>query len=49
MLVLGIAAALWGLGHLLRVPLALRLSLLAGLWAAVVLAHLLLPLSLIHI
>lgn len=43
MLVLGIAAALWGLGHLLRAPLALRLSLIAGLWAAVVLAHLLLP------
>ena len=43
MLVFGLAAGLWGLGHLLRAPLALRLSLLAGLWAAVVLAHLLLP------
>lgn len=43
MLVLGLAAGLWGLGHLLRAPVALRLALLAGLWAAVVLAHLGLP------
>ncbi len=43
MLVLGLAAGLWGLGWLLRVPVALRLTALAVLWAAVILAHLVLP------
>lgn len=41
--VLGLGAALWLLALLLKVPLALRSMMLAGLWLAVVLAHLVLP------
>lgn len=42
-LVLVLAAALWGLGVVMKVPVRLRLWLIAGLWLAVVLAQLVLP------
>lgn len=42
-LVLGMAAALWGIGALMKAPVRLRLGMIAVLWAAVVLGHLLLP------
>ncbi len=41
--VLGLALALWGLGHLLRSPVRLRLTMIGFLWLAVVGLHLLLP------
>ena len=43
MLVLALAAGIWGLGWFLRAPVALRLVALALLWLAVILAHLALP------
>ncbi|HEX9857241.1 MAG TPA: HesA/MoeB/ThiF family protein, partial [Paracoccaceae bacterium] len=42
-LVLGLAAALWGIGHLLRAPGRLRLGMIAALWLAVVLLQVSLP------
>jgi molybdopterin/thiamine biosynthesis adenylyltransferase len=42
-LVLILAAALWGLGVVMKVPVRLRLWLIGGLWLAVVLAQLVLP------
>lgn len=42
-LVLGLAALLWGVGHLMRVPFGLRVGMIAGLWGAVIGLHLLLP------
>ena len=42
-LVLGMAAALWGIGALMKTPLRLRLWMLAALWAGVVLGHITLP------
>jgi molybdopterin/thiamine biosynthesis adenylyltransferase len=41
--VLGLALALWGLGHLLRSPVRLRLTMIGFLWLAVVGLHLVLP------
>ncbi len=37
------AATLWGIGSLMRMPLRARVFMLALLWAAVVLAHVILP------
>lgn len=42
-LVLLMAAALWGLGVLMKTPVRLRLWMIGGLWLAVVVAHLVLP------
>ena len=42
-LVLGMAAALWGIGALMKAPVRLRLWMIAALWAGVVLGHLALP------
>ena len=42
-LVLTLAAGLWGVGALLRVPQALRVGMVTGLWLAVVGLHLALP------
>ena len=42
-LVLTMAAALWGIGWAMRTPLRLRAGMVAALWAAVVLLHLILP------
>ncbi len=42
-LVLAMAAALWGLGALMKAPVRLRLTMIAGLWLAVVFAQLALP------
>lgn len=42
-LVLCMAAALWGIGAAMKAPVRLRLWMIAGLWAAVVLAHSVLP------
>lgn len=42
-LVLGMAAVLWGIGALMKTPLRLRLWMLAALWGGVVLGHLVLP------
>jgi molybdopterin/thiamine biosynthesis adenylyltransferase len=42
-LVFILAAALWGLGWVMRVPLRLRWGMIAALWAAVVLACVVLP------
>jgi molybdopterin/thiamine biosynthesis adenylyltransferase len=44
-LVLALAVALWGLGVVMKVPVRLRLWLIGGLWLAVVLAQLVLPLD----
>jgi molybdopterin/thiamine biosynthesis adenylyltransferase len=41
--VLGVAVAIWAGGALLRLPVALRVGLLLGLWAMVVLIHVTLP------
>jgi molybdopterin/thiamine biosynthesis adenylyltransferase len=41
--VLGAAVLIWAGGALLRLPVALRVALLAGLWAVVVLIHVTLP------
>ncbi len=41
--VLFLAAAIWGLGHLMGAPVRQRLIMLAGLYAAVLLVHLALP------
>jgi molybdopterin/thiamine biosynthesis adenylyltransferase len=41
--VLGLALALWGLGHLLRSPVRLRLTMIGFLWLGVVGLHLALP------
>lgn len=43
LLVLAMAAALWGIGAVMGTPARLRLGMIAGLWAAVVLAQLALP------
>ncbi|WP_026758149.1 HesA/MoeB/ThiF family protein [Sediminimonas qiaohouensis] len=43
LLVLVMAAALWGIGVAMGAPRRLRWGMIAGLWAAVVLAHLVLP------
>lgn len=43
LLVLVMAAALWGIGAAMGAPTRLRWGMIAGLWAAVVLAHLVLP------
>ena len=43
MLVLGLGAGIWALGWVMDVAPRRRLVALAGLWAAVILAHLLLP------
>lgn len=42
-LVLGLAALLWGLGHLLRMPLSGRVLMLALLYVAVLMVHVALP------
>lgn len=42
-LVLGLAAALWGLGAVLQAPMRLRWTMIAILWLAVVALHLTLP------
>ncbi|OYU16644.1 MAG: molybdopterin biosynthesis protein, partial [Rhodobacteraceae bacterium PARR1] len=42
-LVLGMAAALWGIGALMKAPVRLRLWMIAALWAGVVLGHIVLP------
>ncbi|EEW26862.1 HesA/MoeB/ThiF family protein [Rhodobacter ferrooxidans] len=42
-LVLGLALAIWALGAWMRVPGSVRLAAIAALWAAVMLAHLVLP------
>lgn len=42
-LVLALAVVIWSIGALLRLPVALRAGLLAGLWAVVVLINLTLP------
>lgn len=42
-LVLLIAAALWGIGALMKTPVRLRLWMLAALWLGVVAGHLVLP------
>ncbi|MEF3048686.1 HesA/MoeB/ThiF family protein [Pseudotabrizicola sp. L79] len=42
-LVLVMAAAIWGLGVVMKTPLRLRLGMIFGLWLAVVLAQLALP------
>ncbi len=42
-LILTLAAGLWGAGALLRVPHGLRVGMIAGLWLAVVGLHLALP------
>lgn len=42
-LVFAMAAAIWGLGWLMKVPQRLRFAMLGGLWLAVVLAQLVLP------
>jgi molybdopterin/thiamine biosynthesis adenylyltransferase len=42
-MILAMMAALWGIGHLMRVPRRLRWGMIAALWAGVVVAHLLLP------
>jgi molybdopterin/thiamine biosynthesis adenylyltransferase len=42
-LVLAMAAALWGIGHLMKAPVRLRLGMILGLWLAVVMAHAVLP------
>lgn len=41
--ILVLAAVLWGFGALLRVPVALRAGILALLWLAIVISHLVLP------
>lgn len=41
--ILALAAALWGLASVLRVPVALRAGILALLWLAIVISHLVLP------
>lgn len=41
--VLGIAAVIWGIGALMKVPRRQRLILIAVLWAVVVIEHLVLP------
>ena len=41
--VLGIAAVIWGIGALMKVPRRQRLILIAVLWALVVIEHLVLP------
>lgn len=43
LLVLSMAAALWGIGAVMRTPVRLRLVMLGGMWLAVVLLHLTLP------
>lgn len=43
LLVLVMAAVLWGIGAAMGTPRRLRWGMIAGLWAAVVLAHLVLP------
>ena len=43
LLVLAMAAALWGIGAVMGTPARLRFSMIAGLWVAVVLAQLALP------
>lgn len=43
LLVLGMAAALWGIGAVLGTPRRLRWGMIAALWGAVVLAQLVLP------
>jgi molybdopterin/thiamine biosynthesis adenylyltransferase len=43
LLVLGMAAVLWGVGALLGTPRRLRWSMIGGLWAAVVALHLVMP------
>jgi len=43
LLVLVMAAALWGIGAAMGTPRRLRWGMIAGLWAAVTLAHLVLP------
>ncbi|WP_104017454.1 HesA/MoeB/ThiF family protein [Roseovarius nitratireducens] len=45
LLVLVMAAALWGIGAAIGTPRRLRWGMIAGLWAAVTLAHLVLPLG----
>jgi hypothetical protein len=41
--VLGLALAFWGLGHVLRSPVRVRLTMIGLLWLAVVGLHLALP------
>ena len=43
MLVFIIGAVIWGIGAVLKAPIAARMTGLVALWGAVVLAHLLLP------
>ncbi|WP_210877859.1 HesA/MoeB/ThiF family protein [Roseovarius autotrophicus] len=43
LLVVVMAAVLWGIGAVMGTPQRLRWGMIAGLWGAVVLAHLLLP------
>ncbi|MGR3461136.1 MAG: HesA/MoeB/ThiF family protein [Roseovarius sp.] len=45
LLVLIMAAVLWGIGAAIGTPRRLRWGMIAGLWAAVTLAHLVLPLG----
>jgi molybdopterin/thiamine biosynthesis adenylyltransferase len=42
-LVFLMAGALWGFGAMMKAPVRLRLMMIAGLWAGVVLAHAVLP------
>jgi molybdopterin/thiamine biosynthesis adenylyltransferase len=42
-LILGMAAALWGIGALMKAPVRLRIWMIAALWAGVVLGHIVLP------
>jgi molybdopterin/thiamine biosynthesis adenylyltransferase len=42
-LVLGMAATLWGIGALMKAPVRLRIWMIAALWAGVVLGHIVLP------
>ncbi len=42
-LVLGMAAALWGIGAVMKAPVRLRVWMIAALWTGVVLGHLVLP------
>ncbi|MGB8812758.1 MAG: HesA/MoeB/ThiF family protein [Paracoccaceae bacterium] len=42
-LVLALAAMLWGIGGAMRAPVRLRLAMITGLWAAVLLVQLVLP------
>jgi molybdopterin/thiamine biosynthesis adenylyltransferase len=42
-LVLGLAALLWGVGHLMRAPWVARVWMIGGLWVAVIGLHLVLP------